>query len=128
VTISGCNDCHTPGYVEGNGEVPESLWLTGSNIGFQGPWGTTYPTNLRHRVQGLSEEEWVERVRQPMRPPMPWFNLGAMTDDDLKAIYRYLTRLGPAGEPAPPAAAPGVEVTTPFFDFTPKNLSAVAQR
>lgn len=118
----GCNDCHTPGYTQADGKVPESAWLTGSPVGFQGPWGTSYPTNLRLYVQGLSEAQWVARVRQPMRPPMPWFNLREMTDADLSALYRYLRELGPAGRPAPAAVAPGVAVTTPYFDFTPKNL------
>jgi mono/diheme cytochrome c family protein len=128
VKISGCNDCHTPGYLENAGKVAETGWLTGSSVGFQGPWGTTYPSNLRRVVQDLTEAEWLERVRQPMRPPMPWFNLSAMTDDDLIALYRYIHHLGTAGEPVPEAAAPGVAVSTPYFDFVPKNLPAVAKR
>lgn len=118
----GCNDCHTPGYMQMEGKVPETVWLTGSPVGFQGPWGTTYPANLRLLAQQISEAQWVERARQPMRPPMPWFNLREMTDADLIAMYRSLRDAGPAGEPAPDAAAPGVAVSTPYFDFTPKNL------
>ena len=122
VSTSGCNDCHTPGYMQTDGKVPEPVWLTGNQVGFQGPWGTSYPANLRLRAQDLTEAQWIERARQPMRPPMPWFNLRVMTDDDLRAIYRYLRAAGPAGVPAPAAAAPGVAVTTPYFDFAPKNL------
>jgi mono/diheme cytochrome c family protein len=128
VVTSGCNDCHTPGYMERSGDVPEAQWLTGTDIGFQGPWGTTYPANLRLYVPALTEEQWLVRVRQPMRPPMPWFNLSAMTDDDLRALYRYIVHLGVAGEPAPAAVAPGVAVTTPYFDFVPKNTATVAKR
>jgi mono/diheme cytochrome c family protein len=128
VRIGGCNDCHTPGYLQSNGEVSEAQWLTGSVVGFQGPWGTTYPANLRHTALSLTEDQWLARAREPMRPPMPWFNLRAMTDEDLVAMYRYIVQLGPAGEPAPAAAAPGVEVATPYFDFTPKNLPKVAGR
>ena len=29
VKIAGCNDCHTPGYAEIAGKVPEDQWLTG---------------------------------------------------------------------------------------------------
>lgn len=122
VITSGCNDCHTPGYMQQDGKVPEPLWLTGNPVGFQGPWGTSYPANLRLKVQAFTETQWVERARRPMRPPMPWFNLRTMSDDDLRAIYRYLRAAGPAGEPAPAAAEPGVAVSTPYFDFTPKNL------
>lgn len=47
VKTSGCNDCHTPGYTASGGKVDEKLWLTGDTLGWNGPWGTTYPTNLR---------------------------------------------------------------------------------
>ncbi len=125
---SGCNDCHTPGYPEADGALPANQWLTGSPVGFQGPWGTTYPANLRLLVQGMNEGQWLARVRQPMRPPMPWFNLRAMDDDDLIAIYRFIRALGPAGEPAPAAAGPGEVVTTPYIEFIPKNLPRQASR
>ena len=49
--IAGCNDCHTPGYQQSAGAVDESQWLTGDAIGWQGPWGVTYPPNLRLFVQ-----------------------------------------------------------------------------
>jgi len=122
VGVGACNDCHTPGFNEAAGRIPHNQWLVGSDVGFQGPWGTSYPVNLRLYVQTLSEAQWLARVRQPMRPPMPWFNLRDMTDADLIAIYRFIRALGPAGEPAPTAAAPGVPVKTPYFDFVPKNL------
>ena len=120
--VSGCNDCHTPGYMPTEGKVPEQLWLTGSSVGFQGPWGTTYPTNLRLTMNQMSEAQWLARARQPMRPPMPWFNLKAMSDKDLVALYRFVRSLGPAGEPVPMAVGPGQPVATPYFEFTPKNL------
>lgn len=34
VTISGCNDCHTLGYLASNGTTPEGLWLTGDSFGW----------------------------------------------------------------------------------------------
>ncbi|HNH89570.1 MAG TPA: c-type cytochrome, partial [Thiobacillaceae bacterium] len=111
--VSGCNDCHTPGYMPAEGKVPEKLWLTGSSLGFQGPWGTTYPANLRLYMDKMTEAQWLARARQPMRPPMPWFNLKEMSDKDLLALYRYVRSLGPAGEPAPLAAGPGQPVATP---------------
>ena len=102
--------------------MPESEWLTGVAVGFQGPWGTTYPANLRLALQAMSEDEWLKRARSAMRPPMPWFNLAAMTDADLKAMYRYIRSLGPRGTPAPQYAAPGQTVTTPYIVFVPQNL------
>lgn len=128
VGVGACNDCHTPGFNEAAGKIPHNQWLVGSNVGFQGPWGTSYPVNLRLYVQNITEAQWVARVRQPMRPPMPWFNLRDMTDADLAAMYRFIRALGPMGEPAPAPAAPGIPVKTPYFDFVPKNLPQHASR
>lgn len=126
VQIGACNDCHTPGYLETAGRVPEGEWLTGLATGFQGPWGTTYPSNLRLRLRELTEEQWLERARTAMRPPMPWFNLRDMSDDDLRALYRYVLSLPPAGRPAPAFVAPGQPVTTPFYVFVPQNAPTQA--
>jgi len=120
--IGGCNDCHTPGYLEKSGAVPESLWLSGSPVGFQGPWGTTYPSNLRLVAASMSETQWLTHARAARRPPMPWFNIRTMSDADLSAIYEYLRSLGAGGEPAPAYAPPGEHVATPYIDFVPKNL------
>ena len=120
VQIGGCNDCHTPGYGETAGKVPVEQWLTGSPLGFKGPWGTSYASNLRLTVQGVSEDQWVAFARAPRRPPMPWFNLRDMSDDDLRAIYSFIRDLGPKGERAPLAAGPGVIVNTPVIVFEPR--------
>jgi len=120
VTIGGCNDCHTPGYPQAGGNVPENEWLTGVPIGYQGPWGTSYPANLRLVVSRLTESQWVEHARKERLPPMPWFNLAKTTDDDLRAMYAYIRSLGAAGEPAPAYVAPGGRVTTPYIVFVPQ--------
>ena len=102
VTIGGCNDCHTPGYAEKDGKVPEKDWLTGDILGWRGPWGTTYPVNLRTYMDKLTEKQWVTKARNlQTRPPMPAMNVRQMTDQDLKAVYHYVKHLGPAGNEAP---------------------------
>jgi mono/diheme cytochrome c family protein len=110
-TIAGCHDCHTPGYVENGGHAPQTAWLTGRNAGFQGPWGTSYPANLRLTVQSLTEAQWLVFARAERRPPMPWFSLREMSDHDLTDIYRFIRSLGPAGEPAPAALPPQISQT-----------------
>lgn len=128
IQISGCNDCHTAGFMQKGGRIAEADWLTGDAMGWQGPWGTTYPSNLRLLVQHMDEQAWLARARQPMRPPMPAPSLQAMTDDDLRAIYRYLRSLGAKGPPAPAYVPPGEKVVTPYLDLTPKNLPQQAAR
>jgi mono/diheme cytochrome c family protein len=118
VQIGGCNDCHTPGYAATGGKVPEKDWLVGGDLGWRGPWGTTYPVNLRLYMQRVSEPEWLYVVKsEEMRPPMPWFTLRAMTDVDLRAVYRYIRSLGPAGTEAPAFLPPDQEPKPPYVQF-----------
>ena len=118
VIIAGCNDCHTAGYADAAGKIPEKDWLTGDRIGWRGPWGTTYAVNLRLYMQQLSEEQWLTIARAAeFRPPMPWYILREMPDQDLKAIYRFIKNLGPAGEPAPAFLPPTQEPPEPYILF-----------
>lgn len=127
VQVAGCNDCHTPQYPEKAGAVPEQDWLVGlAAVGWSGPWGTTYSTNLRKRLAEMTEEQWMATARSPRRPPMPWFALRDMEDQDLRAIYRYVRSLGTKGEHVPAAVPPGGEVRTPVIVFVP-TLPAAPQ-
>jgi len=120
VIITGCNDCHTPGYLASAGRTPEDLWLTGDTFGWRGPWGTTYGANLRIVLQTLTEDQWVKFAQtMTARPPMPWFNLNQMTDQDLRSIYRYIRQLGPEGKPAPAFLPPDEDPDPPYALFPP---------
>lgn len=123
----GCNDCHTPGYLQTSGKIPETEWLTGSPMAFTGPWGATYPANLRLVIQSMSETEWLKHARTERRPPMPWFNLATTSDNDLRAMYKFIKSLGAKGEPAPAYIPPGQAVNTPYIEFVPKNLPQHAE-
>ncbi len=61
-------------------------------------------------MASMSESQWLQHARsmQP-RPPMPWFNL--------RAIYRYVRAVGPAGKPAPAYLPPGQPVSAPVVQF-----------
>lgn len=120
VVSGGCNDCHTDDYLRTEGKVPESKWLLGSSIGWRGPWGTTYPPNLRLRAHEMTEDAWVSMLRtRTQLPPMPWMDVNQMSDADLRALYVYIRSMGPAGRHAHPALGPGVEPTTPFISLIP---------
>lgn len=120
VRIGGCNDCHTPGFMQNPSAIPESQWLTGVPVGWQGPWGTTYAGNLRLFAQQIDEDAWVKYLHaRTARPPMPWTAVNAMSEDDLRAMYAYIKSLGPAGELAPAYIPPGEEPKTPFLQLMP---------
>jgi mono/diheme cytochrome c family protein len=124
VKIAGCNDCHTPGYLLSEGKVPETVWLTGDRFGWRGPWGTTYASNLRLFVNAVTEDQWVAASRVlKARPPMPWFSLNIMHEEDLRAIYQFIRYLGPGGEAAPAYVPPDQEPKTPYalFPSPPKQ-------
>lgn len=123
--VGGCNDCHTEGYLQSAGDVPEERWLSGSRIGWRGPWGTTYAANLRLRVEAMTEDDWVRQMHERhANPPMPWMNVNRMSDRDARSLYRYIDSLGPFGEPVPSAVPPGEEPSTPFISLAPQNMEA----
>src|SRR5262245_55755518 len=80
VTVTGCNDCHTPGTLFGAADT--TRLLSGSELGWQGPWGVTFPRNLTPDSTGLAgwtEADIVTAIRtgqrpdkSPLLPPMPW--------------------------------------------------------
>jgi mono/diheme cytochrome c family protein len=118
VTIAGCNDCHTAGYMLKNGKVPEAEWLTGDILGWSGPWGTTYAPNLRQVLANFTADQWVAYARTlKARPPMPWYSLNRMTEKDLRAIHALIRHLGPTGGPAPSYLPPGQEPKPPYARF-----------
>lgn len=125
VKVSGCNDCHTPAYIPNNGNIPVEQWLIGDNFGWNGPWGTTYGANLRLFMKDMTEQQWVETAKTlQRRPPMPWYNLNAMHEDDLRAIYHFVRSLGDAGKPAPAFVPVGQTPNPPYaiFPAPPQKL------
>ena len=118
VEIAGCNDCHTAGYAEAGGKAPDSERLKGDVLGFRGPWGTTYPTNLRLSLGKMTEDQWVEYASTLMaRPPMPWFSVRAMTDADKRAVHQYVKSLGASGSAAPAFVPPDQQPKPPYIQF-----------
>ncbi len=116
--IAGCNDCHTPGYAEKGGDLPQSGWLVGNSQGFKGPWGTTFPANLRLKLKDMDEAAWMQYSGElHTRPPMPDFAVRAMNEDDRRAIYRFVRSLGPGGEKAPDYLPPSQTPKPPYVQW-----------
>jgi len=125
VMVGGCNDCHTPGYAQGGGKTPEAEQLVGSPVGYHGPWGTSYAANLRLLVQNTTEDGWVQLLRTKQSlPPMPIQNISRMHEADLRAMYRYVHSLGPAGAPEPENLPPGQTPKGPYENMAPVTPAA----
>jgi mono/diheme cytochrome c family protein len=123
VITMGCNDCHTPGTLFGAPDFKREL--SGSELGWRGPWGTSFPRNLTPDPEtGLGKwtaEEMANTLRTGVRkdgsvllPPMPWPNTSQMTEADLHALVAYLRSLPPVSHAVPKALPPGGEYAGPI--------------
>ena len=83
-----------------------------------GPWGTTFAANLTpDKATGLgawTADQFIKTMRtgkhlgvgRPVLPPMPWFSLAVLTDQDLKAVFAYLGSVKPIQNQVPQPIAP----------------------
>jgi hypothetical protein len=95
--------------------------MTGSSLGYRGPWGTSYPANVRLEFQSISEEDWLFMVRtRGGHWPMVWHDIRALHVQDQRAIYRFIRGLGARGTQAPNDVPPGLEPKTPFVWIVPQ--------
>jgi hypothetical protein len=125
VVIGGCNYCHTEQWSSTNGQVPEKDWLEGSQLGWYGPWGTSYPANLRLFIPQLAEQDWVAFAHVfRANPPMPWFDVHRLTDHELEAIYAFVKHLGPTGKPAPSDLPPSEKPKPPYINMSAFDTAA----
>jgi mono/diheme cytochrome c family protein len=82
--------------------APWGIAISPTFTAWSGPWGVSFTANLTpDQETGLgkwTEQNFMEAMRsgkhqgrgRPILPPMPWFNYGKMTDEDLKAVFAYL--------------------------------------
>jgi len=125
---SACHDCHTPGGLYG---APDSMrTLSGSELGWEGPWGVSFPRNLTPDMEtgigSWSEDDIVTAIRTgvrpdhtPLMPPMPWPMYAHMSDEDAHALAAYLKSLPPVRHKAPDKIPPGTAVTVARLTFPP---------
>ena len=126
-TIMSCNDCHTPGYFYGMPDTTRRL--SGSDVGWVGPWGVVHARNLTPDSTGIgawSAEEIVATLRTgstpdhaQLAPIMPWGNYGDLTDEDAYAIAAYLKSLPPIHHVNLPRIPPGEPATGANVPFPP---------
>jgi mono/diheme cytochrome c family protein len=118
--VASCNDCHTPGALYGAPDM--SRQLAGSEVGWTGPWGTTYAANLTpDSTTGIgryTEDDIVNALRKgvkadgaPVLPPMPWPWFAQFTDEDAYAIAAYLKSVPAVVHAVPENLPPGRRAT-----------------
>ncbi len=104
-TISGCGDCHTPGYLLGKPDM--ARYVAGSDVGFEIPGlGVFFGPNLTpDKDTGLGS--WTDELiikafttgvrpdGRQLAPIMPYMNLASLTPEDAKAIVAFLKSLPP---------------------------------
>jgi len=84
-----------------------------------GPWGISYAANLTPDVTGIgtwTEEQFKKAITEGkfkgldgtrmLLPPMPWFNLTQVPDQDIKAIFAYLKSIPPVRNVVPAPIPP----------------------
>ncbi len=122
--MGGCHDCHTQGYSETEGKIDPEKALKGSPVGWRGPWGTTYSSNLRIIADTYSEDGFVRLLKTyRAKPPMPWYNFRAFPDSDMQSLYQYIKTLGALGERGPNTILnPNKEPPTPYIQLAPPKM------
>lgn len=108
--------------IAGPGSVPTGQWImlaAATGTAFSGPWGVSFAANLtpdENTGLGIWTEDMFRKavrtgrhmgVSRDILPPMPWTSVGAMTDEDITAVYAYLRSIKPihnrVPDPLPPA-------------------------
>jgi hypothetical protein len=84
------------------GQGPWGWVGSGTMTAFAGPWGTSFAANLTPDTEtGIGNwtlKTFTDAMRngrydgqgRPLLPPMPYQNVAAATDEDLRAIFEYL--------------------------------------
>lgn len=93
--------------------------LAGDLTAAAGPWGVSFAANISSDSTGIGgwkEDQFIKAIREgktkgidgsrPMLPPMPWFNLAKLSDEDLKSIFVYLQSSNPVKNVVPQPIAP----------------------
>jgi mono/diheme cytochrome c family protein len=84
-----------------------------------GPWGVSFAGNLTPDQTGIgnwTEEQFKKALTQgkykgldgtrALLPPMPWFNMTVLTDEDIKAVFNYLKSIPPVSNVVPQPLTP----------------------
>jgi mono/diheme cytochrome c family protein len=101
--------------------LPPGPWQwvgSATNTAFAGPWGVSFTMNLTPDPEtglgGWTEEMFIQTMKtgrhegkgRLIKPPMPWFVVGALNDEDIKSLWAYLRSLKPVRNRVPQTIDP----------------------
>ena len=101
--------------------LPKGPWMwmgAATNTAFAGPWGVSFAANLTPDPEtGLGKwtpEMFIATMKtgrhegkgRPILPPMPYFVVAALTDQDIRDLFAYLQSLPPVRNRVPAPVDP----------------------
>ncbi|MEE8443539.1 MAG: c-type cytochrome, partial [Dehalococcoidia bacterium] len=112
--LSSCAECHTPRNPQ-TGQFLMDQPFTGQSLRIEEEGVSVQPPNItpdqETGIGSWSEDQFLTALRTGMRPDgtvimplfMPWLIYKDLSDDDLRAIYRYLRSLPATSNDVPPS-------------------------
>jgi mono/diheme cytochrome c family protein len=111
-------DAELPAYSPDQVGPGEWVLFTQDLTAAVGPWGVSFAANLTpDEDTGLGDwtiDEFIATMQtgthrgigRPILPPMPWFSLAMVSEDDLRAIFAYLQSIPAVSNEVPMAIEP----------------------
>jgi mono/diheme cytochrome c family protein len=136
--VSGCNDCHTPGYFFGKPDTDR--FLGGSDVGFEIPGlgafvGPNITPDKETGIGSWNPEQISTAIQSGIRPDgrtlapiMPWHAFAHLTKEDATAIVAFLQNLPPVKNKVPGPFKPGEKVSSFMFRIMPPGETAAVAR
>lgn len=102
-------------------KLPAGPWIwvgAGTMTAFSGPWGVSFTANLTPDPEtGLgkwTEDMFITAMKtgrhegkgRPILPPMPYFVVAELNDEDIKSLFAYLQSLPPVKNRVPQPVDP----------------------
>jgi mono/diheme cytochrome c family protein len=98
---------------------PGKWYLANAHLtAWVGPWGVSFAKNLTPDeptgIGNWTEEIFIKSMREGKEmgfgrnilPPMPWFNVAKLSDEDLKSVFLYLKSIKPIRNEVPQPIPP----------------------
>ena len=117
---------HTPLH---DGKPDMRKFMSGSNVGYAGPWGVYYPKNLTPDsdtgIGILTDEDIISEIKGDTGNVPGYFSdyYKNLSEEDLRCIMLYLKTLEPVANKVPADLKPGETVAGPVINLAPKAVT-----